>query len=101
MSVHSTRQFKNPVVNWIEYRLPIFSFLDDSLGSNYPTPKNLNYFWNFGSLAGITLGIMIVSGIVLAMHYVPHGDMAFDSVERIMREVNYGWLLRYLHANGA
>ena len=100
MSSHSSRQFKNPIVNWIEYRLPIFSFLDDSLGSNYPTPKNLNYFWNFGSLAGITLGILSVSGIVLAMHYTAHVDYAFDSVERIMRDVNYGWLIRYIHMNG-
>jgi quinol-cytochrome oxidoreductase complex cytochrome b subunit len=67
----------------------------------YPTPKNLTYWWNFGSLAGIFLVIMIVTGIVLAMHYTPHADLAFDSVERIMRDVNYGWLLRYIHMNGA
>ncbi len=100
MSTNPSKKFKNPMVNWIEYRLPIFSFLDNSLGSNYPTPKNLNYFWNFGSLAGITLGIMLVSGIVLAMHYTAHVDYAFDSVERIMRDVNYGWLIRYIHMNG-
>jgi len=93
-------QFKNPVLNWIEYRLPIFSFLDDSVGSKYPTPKNLNYWWNYGSLAGITLGIMLITGIVLAMHYTAHVDHAFDSVERIMRDVNYGWLIRYIHMNG-
>ena len=67
----------------------------------YPTPKNLNYWWNFGSLAGIVLGIMIVSGIVLAMNYTAHIDYAFDSVERIMRDVNFGWLIRYIHMNGA
>ena len=67
----------------------------------YPTPKNLNYWWNFGSLAGIVLVIMIMSGIVLAMHYTAHVDHAFQSVERIMRDVNYGWLVRYIHANGA
>jgi ubiquinol-cytochrome c reductase cytochrome b subunit len=67
----------------------------------YPTPKNLNYWWNFGSLAGIVLVILIVTGIVLAMHYTPHVDYAFQSVERIMRDVNYGWLIRYIHANGA
>jgi ubiquinol-cytochrome c reductase cytochrome b subunit len=89
------------LVKWIEYRLPVFSFLDDSLGGNYPTPKNLNYWWNFGSLAGIVLGIMLVTGIVLAMHYTAHVDHAFDSVERIMRDVNYGWLVRYIHMNGA
>jgi quinol-cytochrome oxidoreductase complex cytochrome b subunit len=87
-------------MNWIEYRLPVFSFLDDSLGGNYPTPKNLNYWWNFGSLAGIVLGILLVSGIVLAMHYTAHVDYAFDSVERVMRDVNYGWLIRYIHMNG-
>ncbi len=87
-------------MNWIEYRLPVFSFLDDSLGGNYPTPKNLNYWWNFGSLAGIVLGILLVTGIVLAMHYTAHVDYAFDSVERVMRDVNYGWLIRYIHMNG-
>jgi quinol-cytochrome oxidoreductase complex cytochrome b subunit len=91
----------NPVVKWIEYRLPIFSFLDHAVGSGYPAPKNLNYWWNFGSLAGLMLVIQLVTGIVLAMHYTPHAAMAFDSVEHIMRDVNYGWLLRYMHANGA
>lgn len=67
----------------------------------YPTPINLNYAWSFGSLAGICLVIQIVTGIFLAMHYIPHIDLAFDSVEHIMRDVNFGWLLRYLHANGA
>ena len=93
-------QSSNKIVQWIEYRLPIFSFLDHSVGTQYPSPKNLNYWWNFGSLAGIALVIQIVTGIVLAMHYVPHGDMAFDSVERVMRDVNYGWLIRYIHSNG-
>ena len=96
----NTREFKNPVINWIEYRLPIFSFIDDSVGSNYPSPRNLNYWWNFGSLAGVTLVIMIATGIFLAMNYTAHVDMAFDSVERIMRDVNYGWLMRYVHRNG-
>ena len=91
----------NPVIRWIEYRLPIFEFLDHSVGSKYPTPKNLNYWWNFGSLAGMILMIMIITGIMLAMQYTPHVDYAFDSVERIMRDVNYGWLLRNLHLNGA
>ena len=94
-------QLKNPVLRWIEYRLPIFSFIDHSLGSSYPSPRNLNYFWNFGSLAGLALVISIVTGIVLAMQYTAHVDHAFDSVERIMRDVNYGWLLRYIHSNGA
>jgi ubiquinol-cytochrome c reductase cytochrome b/c1 subunit len=88
------------VIRWIDYRLPVFSVLHHELNA-YPTPVNLNYWWNFGSLAGIILVIMIVTGIVLAMHYTPHADLAFDSVERIMRDVNYGWLLRYIHMNGA
>ena len=96
----SNRFYENPVIKWIEYRLPILHFIDESVGSGYPTPKNLNYWWNFGSLAGIVLVIMIASGIVLAMNYTPHVDYAFESVERIMRDVNYGWLIRYIHMNG-
>ena len=91
---------QNPIVQWIEYRLPVFGFMNHQL-VDYPTPRNLNYWWNFGSLAGIALVLQIVTGIVLAMHYTPHADLAFDSVEHIMRDVNYGWLLRYAHANGA
>ena len=93
-------QFKNPVLNWIEFRLPIISYFKKEYG-DYPMPKNCNYFWSFGALATITLVTMIVSGIFLAMNYTPHTDMAFDSVERIMRDVNYGWLMRYIHSNGA
>ena len=93
-------QTNNPVIKWIEYRLPIFSFIDHSVGSGYPAPKNLSYWWNFGSLAGFALVVMILTGIMLAMQYTAHVDHAFDSVERIMRDVNYGWLLRYVHMNG-
>ena len=100
-SSSSGKFFQNPVVKWIEFRLPVFSFIDHSLGSNYPAPKNLSYWWNFGSLAGAMLTIMIVSGIFLAMNYTPNAALAFDSVERIMRDVNYGWLMRYIHMNGA
>lgn len=64
--------FSNPVIRWIDYRLPIFTFLHHELNA-YPTPRNLNYLWNFGSLAGIVLLILIASGIVHAMHYVPTG----------------------------
>jgi len=67
----------------------------------YPTPINLNYMWSFGSMAGICLVIQILTGIFLAMHYTPHIDLAFSSVEHIMSNVNNGWLIRYLHANGA
>jgi ubiquinol-cytochrome c reductase cytochrome b/c1 subunit len=88
------------IVKWVDSRMPIFSFVDHAL-REYPTPKNLSYWWNFGSLAGVVLVVMIATGIVLAMHYTPHTSMAFDSVERIMRDVNYGWLLRYIHMNGA
>jgi quinol-cytochrome oxidoreductase complex cytochrome b subunit len=90
---------QNKIVRWIEYRLPVFAFLDHQL-IDYPTPRNLNYWWNMGSLAGIMLMVQIVTGIVLSMHYTPHGDLAFASVEHIMRDVNWGWLMRYLHANG-
>ena len=70
-------------------------------GVDYPTPTNLSYFWGFGRTAGICLGVQILTGIFLAMHYTCHVDMAFASVEHIMRDVNYGWLVRYAHANGA
>ena len=93
-------QTNNGLVRWIEYRLPIFSFMNAEL-NEYPTPRNLSYMWNFGSLAGIVLVIMIATGILMAMQYTPHVDYAFDSVERIMRDVNGGWLLRYVHMNGA
>jgi len=96
----STKEFKNPIIQWIDYRLPIFTLLQHE-AQDYPTPKNLSYWWNFGSLAGIALVVMIVTGVILAMHYTPHASMAFDSVERIMRDINYGWLIRYLHMNGA
>ncbi|MGE5504004.1 MAG: cytochrome b [Actinomycetota bacterium] len=90
----------NKIINWVDSRLPIFSMMQHS-AVEYPTPKNLNYWWNFGSLAGFMLVIMILTGIFLAMNYAANTAIAFDSVERIMRDVNYGWLLRYLHANGA
>ncbi|OSQ38512.1 cytochrome b [Thalassospira mesophila] len=92
--------WNNKVVKWVDDRLPIISMVHHA-AYEYPTPKNLSYMWNFGSLAGFILVTMILSGIFLVMNYTPHADMAFDSVERIMRDVNYGWLLRYLHVNGA
>jgi quinol-cytochrome oxidoreductase complex cytochrome b subunit len=78
----------------------LLSFIDSHI-INYPTPINLNYMWSFGSTAGLCLGIQILTGIFLAMHYSSHVDYAFSSVEHIMRDVNNGWLIRYLHANGA
>lgn len=95
----STDNKKNSIKDWIEYRLPIFSFLNHL--TEYRVPKNLNYFWNLGSIAGLGLIIQIITGIVLAMHYTPHVDHAFQSVENIMRNVNFGWLIRYMHAVGA
>jgi quinol-cytochrome oxidoreductase complex cytochrome b subunit len=94
------KTWNNPVVAWIDHRLPVFSMMHADL-VDYPTPKNLNYWWNFGSLAGIVLVVMIATGIFLAMQYTAHVDFAFESVERIMRDVNYGWLMRYMHSNGA
>ncbi len=93
-------EFTNPVINWIDTRMPVFTMIQKEYGV-FPTPKNFNYFWNFGALAMVNLMLMIATGIFLAMNYTAHTGMAFDSVERIMRDVNYGWLLRYGHANGA
>ncbi len=86
-------------MKWFEARLPIVGFVySDFL--NYPTPRNLNYWWAYGGILTFMLVAQIVTGVVLAMHYTPTATAAFDSVEHIMRDVNYGWLLRYLHANG-
>jgi ubiquinol-cytochrome c reductase cytochrome b subunit len=100
MSQAKAPTFKNPLVNWIDSRLPIFTMLDHEY-NHYMMPKNVNYLWAFGAIAGVMLVVMIATGVLLAMQYTPNTQMAFDSVERIMRDVNYGWLLRYLHANGA
>ncbi len=100
MEGHSTYQPKSGSAKWLERRLPIIGFTYSSFVA-YPTPRNLNYWWTFGAILTFFLVAQIVTGIVLAMHYVSDGSMAFDSVEAIMRDVNYGWLLRYLHANGA
>ncbi len=100
MSGHSTYQPQNPVLQWLEKRLPIGGLIHSSFVA-YPTPRNLNYWWTFGGILSFMLGVQIITGIVLAMHYTPHVDLAFKSVEGIMRDVNYGWLLRYLHSNGA
>jgi ubiquinol-cytochrome c reductase cytochrome b subunit len=92
--------FNNKVVAWIDHRLPIFSYLEKEYHT-FPTPKNFNYFWNFGAIATVMLVLMIVTGIVLAMNYQPNSELAFDSVERIMRDVPSGWLIRYMHMTGA
>ncbi len=93
-------QFQNPLLNWIDSRLPIPSLLYKEYAA-FPTPKNFNYFWNFGALAMVTLVIMMATGIFLAMSYQPNTALAFGSVQHIMRDVNYGWLIRYVHQNGA
>jgi quinol-cytochrome oxidoreductase complex cytochrome b subunit len=100
MTGHSTYVPRSGFMRWLERRLPIASFIHGSFVA-YPTPRNLNYWWTFGAILTVMLAVQIVTGIVLAMHYTPHVDFAFNSVEQIMRDVNYGWLLRYLHANGA
>ncbi len=85
---------------WLDSRLPIIRFGRDTM-MDFPTPRNLNYWWTFGGILTLILVLQIVTGIVLAMHYVAHVDHAFDSVQRIRREVNFGWLIQYMHANGA
>jgi ubiquinol-cytochrome c reductase cytochrome b/c1 subunit len=100
MSGHSTYQPQSPFMKWLEARLPIGGLMYSSFVA-YPTPRNLNYWWTFGGILSFMLAAQIVTGVVLAMHYTPHVDYAFNSVEHIMRDVNYGWLLRYLHSNGA
>src|ERR671912_1152422 len=92
---------KHPFMRWIDQRLPLPRLVYGSVGGGYPVPRNLNYWWNYGVLAGLFLVIQIVTGIVLAMHYYASADGAFNSVEHIMRNVNGGWVLRYAHMNGA
>jgi ubiquinol-cytochrome c reductase cytochrome b subunit len=99
MSGPSTYEPKSDFERWLDTRLPIVRFGVDLL--EFPTPKNLNYWWTFGGILGVCLVTQIVTGVVLAMHYDPSAANAFDSVERIMRDVNYGWMIRFIHANGA
>ncbi|MFT3672468.1 cytochrome b [Aestuariivirga sp.] len=85
---------------WMHERLPIYALMKETM-MDFPAPKNLNYWWTFGGILTTMLVIQIITGVVLVMHYTPQTSMAFDSVEHIMRDVNYGWLIRYMHANGA
>jgi ubiquinol-cytochrome c reductase cytochrome b subunit len=103
MSFSWAKQYepKNEVMKWVDDRLPLPRLVYNAVGAGYPVPRNLNYFWNFGVLAGAALMIQIITGIVLAMHYGANAAIAFNSVEHIMRDVNSGWLIRYAHANGA
>ena len=100
MSGESTYQPNNGFTKWMDTRLPLLRLAHDSF-VDYPTPKNLNYWWTFGGILTFCLVTQIITGIILAMHYTPHVDHAFNSVEHIMRNVNHGWLIRYIHANGA
>jgi ubiquinol-cytochrome c reductase cytochrome b/c1 subunit len=100
MSGPSNYQPTTAFGRWLHERLPIVAFTKEH-ALDFPTPKNLNYWWTFGGILAVMLVVQIITGIVLVMHYTAHVDMAFDSVEHIMRDVNYGWLLRYLHSNGA
>ena len=90
---------KSGFEKWMHVRLPAIALVADFL--KFPTPKNLNWMWIWGIVLAVFLVIQLVTGIVLSMHYVPNADLAFASVERIMRDVNSGWLLRYIHFNGA
>ena len=100
MSGPSTYEPKTAIERWLDVRLPIIRMAKDT-AIDFPTPKNLNYWYTFGGILAVMLVVQIMSGVVLAMHYVPHVDHAFNSVEHIMRDVNGGWMVRYIHANGA
>jgi ubiquinol-cytochrome c reductase cytochrome b/c1 subunit len=100
MSGQPTYIPKSALARWFESRLPVMGLIHASFIA-FPVPKNLNYWWTFGGIASFMLGAQILTGVVLAMHYTPETTMAFASIEHIMRDVDYGWLLRFLHSNGA
>ncbi|NRG17624.1 cytochrome b/b6 [Rhizobiales bacterium] len=100
MAGHSNYVPQSAAAKWLEARLPVISLMRGSF-VDFPTPKNLNYWWTFGGILFFVLVAQILTGVVLAMHYTASTAAGFDSVEHIMRNVNFGWLLRYLHANGA
>ena len=100
MSGEPTYVPKSPLAQWFESRLPVIGLVHSSFVV-FPNPRNLNYWWTFGGILSFMLAAQIVTGIVLVMHYTPQSSLAFASIEHIMRDVNYGWLLRYAHANGA
>ena len=103
MSYAWARQYEpqNGFMKWMDEKLPLPRFVYNAVGAGYPVPRNLSYMWNFGVLAGFFLVFQIVTGVVLAMHYAANQLVAFQTVEHIMRDVNWGWLMRYAHANGA
>jgi ubiquinol-cytochrome c reductase cytochrome b subunit len=96
----STYKPGSRIEQWMDERLPVMRMMHGQF-VDFPTPRNLNYLWTFGGILTFCLAVQIVTGIVLAMHYIPHAEMAFDSVEKIRRDVNYGWLIRNVHAVGA
>src|ERR1700754_2645917 len=100
MSGPSDYQPSHPALQWFERRLPIMGLVYSSFVV-YPTPRNLNYWWTLGAILSFMLGMQILTGVILAMHYTPNADLAFKSVELIVRDVNFGWLLRNMHAVGA
>jgi len=100
VSGHSTYEPKSGFTRWLDKRLPIIRMAHDSFVA-YPTPRNLNYWYTFGAMLALCLVVQIVTGVVLAMHYVPHINMAFASVQRIDRDVPYGWLIQNIHSVGA
>ena len=100
MSGESSYTPSNGFTRWLDDRLPIIRLAHSSF-VEFPSPRNLNYWWTFGGILAFCLVVQIITGVVLAMHYTPHVSMAFSSVEHIMRDVNYGWLMRYIHSNGA
>ena len=103
MSFPWARQYepKTALTKFLDEKLPLPRLVYNAVGAGYPVPRNLSYFWNFGVLAGFFLVLQIVTGVILAMHYAANAQVAFASVEHIMRDVNWGWMLRYAHANGA
>ncbi|WP_157216232.1 cytochrome b [Flavisphingomonas formosensis] len=92
---------KHPLMRWMDEKLPLPRLVYNAVGAGYPVPRNLNYMWNFGVLAGAALVIQIITGVVMAMHYAANAGVAFDSIEHTVRDVNAGWAMRYAHANGA
>ncbi|EFG9941136.1 cytochrome b, partial [Escherichia coli] len=100
MSGHSTYTPKTAIGRWFDARLPLPRLVYDNFVVD-PIPRNLNYWYTFGGILTIMLVAQILTGVVLAMHYASNTIVAFDSVEKIMRDVNFGWMLRYMHANGA
>ena len=99
MAHASTYQPKTAFTRWLDSRLPIIRFTADFM--TFPNPRNLGYLWTFGAILTALLLLQILTGVIVAMHYTPNTALAFDSVERLMRDVNYGWLLRYSHMVGA